>query len=161
MIDFSIQPNRITPQHLELNMVKEGGVLADISWRKCVDQRERDSLKVALRVAICDQIIRYKLRNEHLCALCGTSSKETLYHVDHVNHFEEILCGFYEFLKTTSLTIPSTFRDIESNQKAFRPEDSTFEEAWKHYHEEKACLRILCAPCNLRRPKWNPVPVGR
>lgn len=158
MTDLAIQPNRITPQDLEVNLVKEGKLEA-ISWRQCVNAKGKDHYKIALRSAITEQIQRYKSAHPATCEMCSTSSREVDYHVDHINHFEEILNAFHESLESKGLHKPTEFINRTDNRKGFRAEDSVFEDAWKQFHEETARLRILCAPCNLRRPRWSPVSV--
>ena len=156
MTDLAIQPNRMTPQHLELNLVKDGE-LEDISWRLCVDAKGKDHYKIALRSAITEQIHRFRSAHPATCEICSTSNRDVDYHVDHINHFEEIVYAFHETLESKGLHKPTEFINRTDNRKGFRPEDGVFEDAWKRFHEETARLRILCAPCNLRRPKWIPV----
>ena len=92
-------------------------------------------------------------RNFHTsqCAICNTTDV-TEYHVDHINHFEEIV---FEFLQIVKRDKPSIFQNTLDNRKAFTDIDKEYEDEWTSFHKTKACLRILCSSCNLSRPKWK------
>ncbi len=150
MVDISIVPNKINSKYFELNIVKGDGSLEDISWRNCISEKERNKFKCALRVSIEEQIKTFKYSHAHECAICKTKEADE-YHVDHENYFEEILYGFLQIEKD----IPTIFQNTNDNRKMFRSEDKEFEDKWKTFHKDKACLRILCRSCNLTRAKWK------
>jgi hypothetical protein len=151
IIDIIITENKVNSTYLELNMLKEHNIVEDISWRKCISGAERDNFKSALRIAIQDQIDCFRNNNSKKCELCNIE-EDIEYHVDHINHFEEIV---YEFLQNTKFSKPTIFRSIYDNRKAFMEIDKEYENMWKIFHKSKAQLRILCRSCNLKRPKWK------
>ena len=151
--DISITTNIIRPQYLTTNIVRDGGVEEDISWVNCVKGSGKDSFKSALRVAITDQILAFRKGQPLICALCGIADADE-YHVDHITHFEQLVC---EFILHTPLTKPTLFQSGHDNRKTFRIDDKEYEDAWKVFHESNASLRILCRSCNLKRPKWNKI----
>lgn len=153
--DISIVTNKLNAKVLELNVIRHDGSVDDISWRSCVSGAEKDNFKSALRLAIEDQIKSFRRATSNECDICK-SSEAGEYHVDHVNHFEEILYGF---LQTTKRVKPTIFQNMKDNRKSFISDDKEYEEEWQSYHKNKACLRILCRSCNLKRPKWKNVPV--
>jgi hypothetical protein len=151
--DLSITANKISSKQFELNIIREDGSTDDISWRNCI-YGEKDNFKTALRVSIDDQIKQFRNNNnKNECALCKTTDAIS-YHVDHENHFEEIL---FNFLQHTKMNKPTIFQNAIDNRKAFTSQDKEYDDAWKTFHKENARLRILCSSCNLRRPKWKNV----
>jgi hypothetical protein len=151
MIDIYIAPNKITPKNLELNLIRIDGSIDDISWKNCISGKERDKFNCALRVAVDDQIMSFRNFHTSQCAICNTTDA-TEYHVDHINHFEEIV---FEFLQIVKRDKPSIFQNTIDNRKAFTDIDKEYEDEWALFHKTKACLRILCSSCNLSRPKWK------
>ena len=150
--DIQIVPNKNKTGILELCIVKNDGKTDDISWLNCINQSEKDKFKSALRVSIDDQIWSFKkscIKNE--CAICKTLEADE-YHVDHENHFEEIL---YLFLQSTKREKPTKFQNTDDNRKSFTADDKEYEDEWKLFHNNHAQLRLLCRSCNLRRPKWK------
>jgi len=151
MTDISIVPNKVTPRFLELNLIRHDGTTDDISWRNCISGVERNKFKCAMRVAIDEQIKLFRSTHNNECAICKTTSADE-YHVDHENHFEEIL---YNYLKTTTKDTPTIFQNASNNMKMFMPDNKDYEDEWKLFHEANAKLRMLCSTCNLKRPKWR------
>jgi hypothetical protein len=150
--DISITSNIMRPQYLTTNIVRDSGV-EDISWVNCVTGSGTDSFKSALRVAVTDQIITFRNSQQLICNTCGRTD-EGEYHVDHIIHFEHLVC---EFIQHTTLTQPALFDSGPDNRKQFRHNDKEYEDAWKTFHASHATLRILCRSCNLKRPKWNKI----
>lgn len=150
LIDISITQNT-SFRNLDINIVREGGAMEGISWKTCISDTKKNKFKIAMRVAIDEQISKYRSEHTNICAIC---KREDIcdYHVDHEIHFEQLL---YDFLEKIKMPIPSTFRTIEDNRRAFREEDNDFEKAWQEFHLKNAKLRILCATCNLKREKWD------
>jgi hypothetical protein len=151
--DISIVKNKIKSACLELNIIKTNGTTDDISWKNCISGIERDKFKCALRVSIDEQIKSFRKKCNNTCDICETSDANE-YHVDHINHFEEIV---YEFLKTTQKEKPTIFENMPNNMKSFTSDDKEYEDTWKLFHSNNACLRLLCRSCNLKRPKWKNV----
>jgi hypothetical protein len=149
--DISIITNKVNAKLLELNIIRHDGSVDDISWRNCVSGAEKDNFKCALRVSIEEQLKSFRRTANNECDICKTLEADE-YHVDHVNHFEEILYGF---LQTTKRVKPIIFQNTKDNRKSFISDDKEYEEEWKSYHKNMACLRILCRSCNLKRPKWK------
>lgn len=153
-VDIFITQNKISPAHLELNLLKQTQNIIstdNISWRSCISGKSKNHLKSALRVAIHDQILEFR-RNCPLVQCCFCKSTDASeYHVDHINHFEEILA---KFLLYNILKLPSNFKDSSLNLKTFLPSDLDFENSWKMFHKKEARLRLLCSSCNLRRPHF-------
>ena len=149
--DISIVRNKVNSNGLELNIVKSNGTVDDISWKNCISGSEKDKFKGALRVCIDEQIRSFRSTCNNECAICKTLGAEE-YHVDHENHFEEIL---YEFLQTTRRHKPTIFQNTNDNRKSFTSDDKEYEDEWKLFHKNKARLRLLCRSCNLKRPKWK------
>jgi len=151
MIDISIQPNKITPQYLELHLLHSDGTTDDISWKQCVSGKARNPFHCALRVAVDDQIMSFRQSHHMICDICNKIDANE-YHVDHVIHFEHII---FDFLQTNQLTPPTVFQNTYDNRKAFTDNDKEYENQWKLYHKTHAILRILCRSCNLTRPNWK------
>lgn len=155
MCDLSIVQNKLNPHCFELNILKSNGEVDDISWKNCVSGSGRDAFTSALRVAIDDQIKSFRSTCAIQCVLCNTVDAD-VFHVDHENHFEEIV---YEFLHTTQRNKPTLFQNTDDHRKAFTSNDKDYENEWKSFHKNRARLRLLCRSCNLKRPKWKQVVV--
>ena len=153
--DIQIVRNKVNSNYLEVNIVKGDGSIDDISWRNCISGAERDKFKCALRMSINEQIQQFRNTCSNECAICKTLDADE-YHVDHENHFEEIL---YEFLQTTQKNKPTIFQNTNDNRKSFTLDDKEYEDEWKLFHKNNAHLRLLCRSCNLKRIKWKNVPV--
>lgn len=150
MIDIIIVRNKMNPAFYELQLHRMDNTYEDISWRTCVDGKRKDALTAAMRMSISDQIIHFKKSNELCCEFCkcrDRSSKE--FHVDHIITFKDIQ---KQFLKLYPL-IPGSFAKNDYNISCFRSEDAEYERLWQDYHRSNATLRILCAKCNLTRPR--------
>ena len=160
MIDIAFVPNIRNSKDIVMHIIKENGDHDDISWNNCVSQKKKSELPRALRFAIENQCISFKqnyLKQHGIeqCAICQSTERDKKYHVDHINHFEQIVC---EFIKSTLLKRPTIFRDAPGDyMKTFIEDDKPFEDEWKLFHQKHANLRILCASCNLKRPKWRQI----
>ncbi len=152
--DISIVKNKVNTNLFQLNILKNDGSIDNISWVACVTGKKKDSFKSALRVSIEPQIKDFRTKCIYECSICKTKVSPIDSHVDHENHFEEILC---KFLKTTNKKKPTEFKDTDDGRKSFTLNDKEYEDEWKLFHENNACLRLLCKSCNLKRPKWKNV----
>jgi len=151
--DISIVKNK-KGQGFGLYIIKNDGTTDDISWKDCISGHKKNLFKVALRVSVEEQTDSFRKTSSNICALCKISVGP--FHVDHENHFEEVVYGF---LQTTKRVQPTEFKNTDDNRKSFIAADKEYEDEWKEYHMKEARLRILCAPCNLKRPKWKPASV--
>ena len=156
MVDLKIGRNTLNKNALEVHIIKTNGCSEDISWKICIsgkDKSDKSELASAMRYSIEDQIMEYSIHHNHnICALCEEKTENT--HVDHIIHFEKLM---QDFISDTTHQIPKSFNDATdgSNRRAFRQEDSSFENEWKRYHKKHAELRICCVSCNCKRPKYK------
>ncbi len=150
MIDIFIDRNKMNPSYFALYIRRADGTSEDISWRCCVDGKAKDGLNAAMRAAVSDQIIVFKNSHEFCCEICncrdGTSKD---FHVDHILPFRDIKKNFLELHPNR----PKIFGSNQYYLACFRAEDKEYEELWTAYHKKHATLRILCAKCNLTRPR--------
>ncbi len=96
-------------------------------------------IKRAARTTIRHQVDAF--RNFAPCA-CGSSIK---LQVDHVRHFDDLITTFLHG------RLPTDFDYTEGREPVFQEPLAT---EWNDFHREKATLRMLCAACNVSRPKW-------
>lgn len=163
MIDICVKLNKFKNGY-EFYIIRSNGDHEDISWRKCVTGKGDTcitKLKIAMRVAVEPQIIKYKADNETMISKCPECpNSDGPFEVDHIKHFEQLV---EEFLNThNSLSIPTDFEDTTdgTNRKQFKSCDKEFETMWYNYHEKHATLRMLCKKCNASRPKYKKVVIG-
>lgn len=150
MNDIFIVRNTMNPSCYELQLRREDGSCEDISWRICISGKRKDSIKAAMRAAVSDQIIAFKNRSRFCCELCGTCEGTSHnFHVDHVVQFSSLLTAFISMHPNR----PTEFGSNAYNIACFLPEDAGYERLWQEYHRSNASLRILCANCNLTRPR--------
>ena len=149
--DISIVKNKVCSKYLGLVITKNDGSVDDISWRDCISGKAKDYFKCALRISIDAQIKNFRCMSSNVCDICKTVDADE-YHVDHENHFEEIV---YNFLQTIQKDRPTLFQNTTDNRKSFTSHDRAYELEWQLFHKRNARLRILCRSCNLKRPKWR------
>lgn len=141
------------------------GTEDDFSYISCIDNlgketeearksRIRKKKNSAYRLSIKDQIQEFRNNSYNICELCGNSSINTIFHVDHKNPtFAQLI---EDFENIVNVSIPEEFIDIdttsyEHGRHMFREEDRKYCEWWKDYHKKCANLQILCSKCNLTR----------
>jgi hypothetical protein len=150
VVDVSIAYNKINPKKCyELQLIKSNKTLEAVSYRKCFVKTPTDnSLKMAMRYSIKDQILDYKDScDELICAICGS---EDYIQIDHVILFKTL---YNDFLKQNTLTIPTSFDYTYFNSAKFKEFDKEFKKSWYEYHKKHAILRCLCNKCNQSRGK--------
>jgi len=150
VVDVAIAYNKINPKKCyELQLIKSNKTSEAISYRKCFVKTPTDnSLKMAMRYSIKDQILDYKDScDELICAICGS---EDYIQIDHVILFKTL---YNDFLKQNTLTIPTSFDYTYFNSAKFKNDDVEFKNSWDEYHKKHAILRCLCNKCNLTRSK--------
>ena len=150
VVDVAIAYNKINPKKCyELQLIKSNKTLEAVSYRKCFVKTPTDnSLKMAMRYSIKDQILDYKDScDELICAICGS---EDYIQIDHVILFKTL---YNDFLKQNTLTIPTSFDYTYFNSAKFKEFDKEFKKSWYEYHKKHAILRCLCNKCNQSRGK--------
>lgn len=156
---FFVTKNKITPKYLQLNVMRLDETSVDISWKKCISQKDKTDmalLKEAMRLAIMPQIMNFKdiigsihPIDTYPCQLCGVDLKNRNdIQIDHVGKkFRDIA---KEFIESQS-EWPKEFDDCpRSNAAKFKPEDIKFEVEWGEFHLHRASYRVLCGPCNVK-----------
>jgi hypothetical protein len=154
---FYVSPNFMAPQHLQLNIERIDGSTEDISWIKCIAGKATSTkarLNQAMRAAIALDIIRFKESSyspDMPCSLCGTELKSSYHaHADHVLEFAIIAKQFLEMNDPH----PQSFDDCaQTHRPIFKDIDVDFKLRWIAYHNQNMNLRLICAPCNLKRNK--------
>jgi len=96
-------------------------------------------MKRAARTTIRDQIEAYRTTTP--CE-CGSSVK---LQVDHVRHFDDLITTFLHG------RLPLDFDYTEGREPVFQEPLAT---EWNDFHHSNATLRMMCASCNVARPKW-------
>ena len=150
VVDVAIAYNKINPKKCyELQLIKSNKTSEAVSYRKCFVKTPTDnSLKMAMRYSIKDQILDYKDScDELICAICGS---EQNIQIDHVIFFKTL---YNYFLSQNTLPIPTEFDNTYFNSAKFKNDDVEFQKSWYEYHKKHAILRCLCDKCNLIRSK--------
>ena len=159
----------------ELNIRRTDESVIDISYIVCAQDSiiDKNKLKVhsinfklyeAMRVAIQNQIMRYRNNNRGIlekCAICEISNSNSgfpsgfvEFHVDHKQpSFRYLRDEFLNNKRNQGLYIPSNFSENEHNATIFRAQDAEFSDEWSEYHKQNATYQILCKLCNLRKKK--------
>jgi hypothetical protein len=96
-------------------------------------------VKRAARSTIRSQIDSF--RNNTPCQ-CGSTYK---LQVDHIRHFDDLITTFL------NSRLPTEFDYTEGSEPVFQEPLAT---EWNDYHRSNATLRMMCAKCNVSRPKW-------
>jgi len=148
------------------------GSIDDFSYINCKDNlgrprdqvassRIREKRLAAYRASIDSQIQGFRrLLGGFTCMNCGATHPDLEYHVDHDPDFVILV---HQFEKTWIGALPERFRDsvghgYVSSVHAFIESDLAFQQAWEQYHRDYARLQILCAACNLSKPKVQYIP---
>jgi hypothetical protein len=158
---FVIRWSRWNRAALELLVVRPGGALVDVSWRKCVSGKPsttKSDLRRAMRYAILPQIQHaYDAWGSEPCGICGLPIEEShRAHVDHVVPFEQLAVRFLAANKTSQ---PDSFDEHPVGHAAvFAERDRAFDDEWQRFHEKYAVLCVVHARCNLTR---SDVDMGR
>ena len=97
-------------------------------------------MKRAARTTIRGQVDAF--RNTTPCE-CGSTLK---LQVDHVRHFDDLITTFLHG------RLPLEFDDTEGREPVFQEPLAT---EWNDFHRENGTLRMMCAACNVARPKWR------
>ena len=144
-----------TKGDVELNLTWINDELMDISWITCVKGKSKSpetNLRCAMRVAIDDQIDKYKSKF-YEGEECGEQIKDSDdWQVDHKIHFEKLVRDFLGKVKS----YPKKFGDEPVTNKAiFKECDNEFKSRWQKEHSENAELRFLHSKCNLTRKKYK------
>lgn len=153
--DFSVVRNVLKPSSFVIHIKKKDGTVDDVSWLSCVTGKPRSAkqlLHSALRYSIEPQIQQYRDSiSLDQCVLCQSSTNGTP-HIDHFVQFEQLVHDFYQ---TITIPVPNEVDAVNdySGRRCFKSTDQTFQELWEDYHRKHASLRVLCATCNLSRPK--------
>lgn len=140
---------------LALEIVNDDDTYTDISWRKCITNRNDTNnalFKKALRNTIKPQIDEFRCNNDvSYCELCNCSINNKNSHIDHIIHFHKLVsqfCDEYDFGD-----IPTQYDKISNTYMVtFLEEDEIIGEAFYDFHLENAKLRKICSNCNLKRP---------
>lgn len=104
-------------------------------------RRLADTLTRNLRTAVHPQIKQFKTAREledgswecEACSVCIKSREQA--HIDHVEEFRKLVLRFRK-------------QEPAHDWESLQPPAS-----WPEWHRAHASLRILCAPCNLGRPR--------
>lgn len=152
---FFASVNWANPNATQLNIERVDGSTIDVSWRSCIDGKAKDvdrKLVDAMRLAVMDQTQEYKQTFEmgYFCENCDVVINEKhMAHVDHIKPFKTLATNFIKDNEP-----PKEFDECGRSFAAkFKNGDKEFENKWKDYHRLEAKLRLLCAKCNLTRPK--------
>lgn len=151
---------------------RDDGTIIDFSYVSCKDNLGR-SKRLALqsrikrkrieayRDAVFDQTYGYRCSqkiafNTWKCADCQLVSSEIVYHVDHEPDFVFLVMDFEKKWKGS---LPTEFAEAEEHDfrksvHCFRTEDKALTTEWSRYHQEHATLKMLCAPCNLKKTRY-------
>jgi len=149
VIDIKIIKNKRNAKYYEFNLIRENGLIEDISYRCCINTRNsnHDFLN-AMRNCINPQIQDFKRLAKKECEFCKDTNN---IHIDHIYMFKYLMSDF--LIDRTD--IPTKFDDNIDNSAIFKKEDIEFSNEWYLYHATHATLRPLCAKCNLSRNKTH------
>jgi hypothetical protein len=150
---FRVVTNSRNKKALETHFVDSNGDWHDFSWLKCCSRKSMtciQKLHSAMRLAVEDQISDH--RNNSKSKSCPICNKPLtgITHVDHVVPFNSLAKDF--LLKFPDH--PTKFYDhSQYNCAMFRREDYVYRNEWQLFHRSNAILRVVCAKCNLTRPR--------
>lgn len=118
----------------EVLIINEDGSETDISFRLAITGKhktQKAELTSAMRSAIDDQVRIFRENSPQACEFNPVHDTGNL-HVDHINHFEEIMANFLKEMNAKGIEAPSDFGDTtdRTNRRAFRESDATFENEW-------------------------------
>lgn len=151
---FYIELNKLNRNAYQTMIRRLDGTEIDFSWVYCCEFKRRkitQDLTNAMRQAISQETIKYKISNNLICNFCKKENEDdnnySDFHVDHIHPFSLIKDGF---IKSTKLNIPDKFEDCDYSKMAiFRTEDIDFKNEWVKYHNNIAKYQILCRNCNI------------
>lgn len=150
VLGFEVRQNPMNRAALGLYADIAGHGLVDFSWHVCCGTKRLPSLPSAMRRAVWPSTEAFRRNTPPRCALCDAAVG--IMHVDHLEPTFRALVA--AFTATHAAAPPDAFDDHpELHMAVFRREDSEYEASWKRYHDEHATLRMLCAKCNLSRPR--------
>jgi Protein of unknown function (DUF3223) len=116
---------------------------------------KKENFNAAARAAIVDQTTTFKRRQRkdngwYLCNIENREIPEAEVHVDHDNpSFKELV---HNFIGDENIELDEVkYKNEIFQQKEF--EDNNLKRKWQIYHQDNACLQILCEQCNLRKKK--------
>ena len=149
VIDMKIMRNKRNPKCYEFNLIRQNGLIEDISYRCCINTRNsnHDFLN-AMRNCINPQIQDFKRLSKKECEFCKDTNN---IHIDHIYMFKNLVSDFITIQDKKN--IPTKFDDNIDNMAIFKKEDIDFSNEWYSYHYVHARLRCLCSKCNLSRSK--------
>ena len=148
--DIRIVRNKRSPKYFEFNLVRNDGIIEDISYIECISPPNKNkNLNEALRYCVQPQIYFFRDNNIMRCKFCNITSKTYEIHIDHIIMFKDLT---KDFLKNR-IDIPTDFDNNYYNGSMFKDEDKEFANEWYEYHLDNAQLRPLCKTCNLTRSK--------
>ena len=128
----------------------------DISFHKCLTPpTPRQDVMRACRAAVQDQITAFRRAAPPggiMCAMpgCGARLPDTgaAAHVDHIRPFVRLVDAWLGERDPASVATIST-----GTGHVFAPAAAADESAWATFHAAHAQLRLVCAHCNLTRPR--------
>lgn len=147
---IEVRKNRVMGKTTRgLWLVRTDGSSIDISWVTALKPSGRNehtaNVVRAARQEIKSQIDAFRQQAPCECELCGGKEADTHWHVDHVDHFEDLLFGF----------LGGVYSDVKLVDEGLtgRFADRHLAYDWQTFHENNARLRLVHAICNLRRGK--------
>jgi len=157
MVDFSIRNDALNRDAFAIDIINNNETTTEISWRICVSGKNHKPEKLyymALRDSISHQIETYRIRADKThCSMCNDCLIGKIHHIDHENHFAQIVD---EFNKLYNITIPTEYNKKPITFiRTFLFEDQWIGEKFYNFHLERAKLRIVCKNCNLTRNKYR------
>jgi hypothetical protein len=136
-------------------VVRVDGSEDDFSYEKCkynLDRLIKKRRESAYREAVQEQIeyFHYVHRaSSQSCDLCG--SQQDL----QVDHYQPTFLDLVNDFETGKSDLPTEFEEVQETvySKRFCKSNSQYKEAWQHYYQQHAHLRLLCKKDNLARKR--------
>lgn len=133
-------------------LVRVDGSITRVGVQPIATRKSRsvaEKCEKACRRAVSEPIIAFAAKHaDDPCALCGAPSA----HVDHASpQFVEIFNAWAA--DGLALLTEQHFEQDETAGVAEQFRDAVIADAFRAYHDSVATLRMLCAACNLSRPK--------
>lgn len=156
-IDFEIRVDVMNKKSLSMFIVNNDNTTTEISWKKCITRRTtptRDLFISALRESIYPQILQYRINTDlSYCRICNCSLIDKTIHIDHHQpQFAELIDNFLQ--EHNGLVMPTKYDKHERTYNTkFKEQDQWISDEFSKYHLEHATLRVLCEPCNIKRPR--------
>lgn len=150
VVDIIVVKNKKDSRYYEFNLVKQKGLIDDISYRVCINPRKKNyELLSAMRNSVQPQIDNFRNICPLKCEICKKIN--TQIQIDHVYMFKFLVKDFLALID--KFEVPNSFDDHIDNTIIFKKEDIDFNNKWFNYHLNNATLRPLCTKCNLSRKK--------